>query len=259
MTILRTLLGKRSKKRQLAGCIIGLLALISTSPLQAQTKQTTQGQADQVRTNIADPYTTTNTLRTFNMSTVGTRGTPLALPNWTPGELTVDGGKPSTAGLFNYDVYSKLVAVKRSPRDSVVYAIASVKQLILKPDGVAPLLYEHVPDLITDEASLKTDLLRIIHKGTYSLVEQPVRTFIKAPAKQTYGGMGEVSNEYRNESVYYLVRPDHTVERVKLARKSLVRALKEKGVALESYLKTNPVDLSNEADVAKALASLEQK
>lgn len=238
---------------------MGLLALTGTSQLKAQTAQTTQGQADQARATIADPYTASNTLRTFNMTTIGLKGTPLAVPNWAPGELTLDGGKTVKVGLFNYDVYSKLVAVKRSPRDSVVYDIASVKQLILHPDGETPRLYEHVPDLITSEASLKTDLLRIIHKGPYSLVEQLVKTFIKAPTKQTYGGLGEVSNEYRDESAYYLIRPDRTAERVKLNRKSLVRALKEKGDLFESYLKANSMDLKTEADVAKALTFLDQK
>ncbi len=246
-------------KRQLAGYFMGLLALTGTVHVKAQTTQTTQGQADQARTAIADPYTASNTLRTFNMSTVGLKGTPLAVPNWAPGELTLEGGKTIRAGLFNYDVYSKLVAVKRSPRDSVVYDIASVMQLTLQPGGGAALQYEHVPDLITNEANLKTDLLRIIHKGTYSLVEQPVKTFVKAPTKQTYGGLGEVSNEYRDESVYYLIRPDRTAERVKLNRKSLIRALKEKGESVERYLKANSIDLKTEADVAKALASLDQK
>ncbi|MEZ0540452.1 hypothetical protein [Fibrella arboris] len=232
-------------------CLIGLL--VATGPYRVAA-QTTSAQEIQVQNNAGNPNSTT--LRAFNLSTVGLKGTPLALSDWAPGELTLEGSKPMTAGLFNYDVYSKLVTVKRSPRDSVVYAIASVKQLILKPNGAAPLRYEHVPGLITDEAALKTDLLRIIYLGAYSLVELPVKQFIKAPTKQTYGGLGEVSNEFRDESVYYLVNPDHSVDRVKLTKKSLVKALKDKGAAFEQFLKTNAIDPSNEADVAKALASL---
>jgi len=239
-----------------AAYAIGLLGLLIISPLKAQ--QTTQGQADQVRANAADPYTTTNSIRAFNASTVSLKGSPLALPGWVAGELTLEDSKPNTTGLFNYDIYSKLVTVKRSARDSVVYPISAVKQLILKPNGAAPIRYEHIPGLISDEAALKTDLLRIIHQGTYSLVELPVKTYVKAPTKQTYGGMGEVSNEFRNESVYFLVRPDQTTERVKLTKKSLVKALKDKGTALESFLKINKIDLDNEEDAAKALASLDQ-
>ncbi|MBO0950555.1 hypothetical protein [Fibrella forsythiae] len=237
--------------KTLSAAIIALLSLMDVAELQAQTSS---AQEIQVTNNASNP--TNNTLRAFNLSTIGLKGTPLALPNWAPGELTLDGSQPVTAGLFNYDIYSKLVTVKRSPRDSVVYAIASVKQLILKPNGVAPLRYEHVPGLITDEAALKTDLLRIIHQGTYSLVEFPVKQYIKAPAKQTYGGMGEVSNEFRDESVYYLIRPDHTTERVKLSKKSLTKALKDKGAAFESFVKANSIDFDKEADVAKALAAL---
>ena len=54
------------------------------------------------------------------------------------------------------------------------------------------------------------------------------------------------------------MRPDQTTERVKLTKKSLVKALKDKGTALESFLKINKIDLANEDDAAKALASLDQ-
>ncbi|WP_375443676.1 hypothetical protein [uncultured Fibrella sp.] len=217
--------------------------------------QTSSAQEIQVQNNIATP--TNNTLRTFNNSVVGTKGSPFVLSGWAPGELTLEGGKSIKTGLFNYDIINRLVNLKRSAHDSVVYDMATVKQLILQPTGFAPLRYEHVPDLITDEVSLKTDLLRIIQQGTYSLVELPVRTYIKAPTKQAYGGLGEAANEYRDESAYYLIRPDHTVERVKLTKKSLVKALKDKGSALEGFLKANAVDLSNEANAARALAALD--
>lgn len=237
--------------KTISTAIIALFSVVCSAELRAQVST---AQEMQVTNNASNP--TNTTLRAFNLSTVGLKGTPLALPNWAPGELTLDDSKPVTAGLFNYDVYSKLVTVKRSPRDSVVYAIASVKQLILKPNGAAPMRYEHVPGLVTDEAALKTDLLRIIYQGTYSLVELPVKQYIKAPAKQTYGGMGEVSNEFRDESVYYLIRPDHTAERVKLSKKSLAKALKDKGAAFEIFVKANSTDFDKEHDVAKALASL---
>ncbi|RYF75502.1 MAG: hypothetical protein EOO39_06830 [Cytophagaceae bacterium] len=230
---------------------LALVCLVSTNHVRAQTSS---AQEIQVQNNIATP--TNNTLRTFNNSIVGTKGSPLLLPGWAAGELTLDGGKSINTGQFNYDIVNKLVNLKRAARDSVVYESASVYQLILQPTGMAPLRYEHVPGLITDEAALKTDLLRIIHQGTYSLVELPVRTYIKAPAKQTYGGLGEASNEYRDESAYYLIRPDHTAERVKLSKKSLVKALKDKGASFESFVKANSTNFDNEADVAKALAAL---
>lgn len=243
-----------STTKNCSTAILALFCLIYSAKSQAQTSS---AQELQVQTSIGSP--TNNMLRPFDNSIVGTKGSPFALADWVPGELLLEGGKLIKTGLFKYDITNKLVNLKRSPRDSVVYEITSVKQLILQPKGIIPVQYEHVPDLITDEAGLKKDLLRIIHKGTYSLVELPARTYVKAPAKQVYGGQDAANNEYRNESAYYLIRPDRTAERVKLTRKSLVKALKDKGPALESFLKLNTIDLANEGDAAKALASLDQK
>lgn len=238
-------------------CFSALLALFTLTYSAELQAQTSSAQEIQVQTSIGS--TTNSMLRPFDHSVVGTKGSPFVVIDWVPGELLLEGGKLIKTGLFKYDVTNKLVNLKRSSRDSVVYEITSVKQLILQPTGIVPVHFEHVPDLITDEARLKTDLLRIIQQGTYSLVELPVRTYIKAPAKQAYGGSDAANNEYRDESAYYLIRPDHTAERVKLTRKSLVRALKEKGPALENFLKVNSIDLANETDAAKALASLDQK
>jgi hypothetical protein len=220
--------------------------------------QTSTSQEIQVQNNMGLASNSASAIRTFNFSTIGLKGSPLLLPGWVPGEITLQSGRQVKTGLFNYDVFVRQVTVKRSPTDSIRYKSETVKQLILRPEGAAtPIRYEHVPDLITDEADLKTELLRIIHQGTYSLVQLPIRKFVKAPVKQSYDGLNELNNEYRDESVYYLIRPDHTAEKVKLTRKSLVRALKEKGAAFEDYLKKNDgIDLANEAQVANALATL---
>ena len=200
-------------------------------------------------------------LRSFDFSTIGLKGSPLFLPRWVPGEVTLQSGRQLKTELFNYDVFARQITVKKSATDSVRYQIESVKQLVLQPgEGMLPLHFERMPDLIIGEAAPKTDLLRIIHRGTYSLVQLPLRTFVQAPARQSYDAQTEQNHEYRDESVYYLVRPDRTAERVKLTRKSLVRALKHKGPMLESFLKANPaLDLTNEDDTARALASLNEK
>ncbi|NID11601.1 hypothetical protein [Fibrivirga algicola] len=200
------------------------------------------------------------TLRPFNFGTVSVKGSPFIMPGWTRGEVTLQSGRKLTTGHFNYDALERQVTVKTSARDSVRYQGTDVSQLLLQPSANhEPIIFEHLSNLITDDAALKDELVRIIHRGTYLLVQLPVKKFLKTSASQTYGGDARVGDEYYDASVYYLVRPDHTAEQVKLNRRSLVRALKEKGPALEDFLKTNNIDLADELDIAKALASLDQK
>lgn len=244
--------------QRLTSTLLGLLGLTATQAVQAQT---TNAQQIQVQTSMGSPTSSLSSFRTFDFGTVGLKGSPLLLPGWVRGEVTLQSGRQLKTELFNYDVYARQVTVKRSATDSIRYQDETVTQLILRPGGdVLPLRYERLPELITDEKALKKDLLRIIYQGTYTLVQHPVRLFVKAPVKQSYDGLSELNNEYRDESVYYLIRPDRTAERVKLTRKSLVRALKEKGVLLENFLKEHPAfDLANEDNTVSALASLNQK
>ena len=245
------------KMHQLATTSLVLLGLAGGNTLQAQKTSAQELQAQGSIGSLSNP---SSALRSFDFSTIGLKGSPLLLPGWVPGEVTLQSGRQLKTELFNYDVFARQITVKRSATDSIRYQLETVKLLILRPgEGMLPLRFERIPGLITEETALKIDLLRLVYQGTYSLVQLPLRTFIKAPVKQSYDGLNELNHEYRDESAYYLIRPDRTAERVKLTRKSLVRALKEKGPLLENFLKANPAaNLANEDDTVRALAALNQ-
>ncbi|MBO0932375.1 hypothetical protein [Fibrella aquatilis] len=196
------------------------------------------------------------TLRRFDLSETGLKGTPMALPDWAPGTLTFKSGNTIANALFNYDALHQELWVKRSPKDSVRYAAAGVRHVMIQlPNAPQPTRYEQLTGLTTDDVALKTGLVRVVYQGAYSLVQLPVKQFYKAPAKQAYGET-QVFDEFRDESVYYIIRPDKTAERVKLNRKSLTAALQSKGPAFETVLKDKKLDPKVEADVATALTGL---
>ena len=197
-----------------------------------------------------------STTRTFNLTEITTKGSPMALGTWTPGTMTMQSGKSLANGLFNIDVVTQEVWLKRSARDSVWFPGASVKELALQSDNNdQSIRYEHLTGITTDDAALKTNLVRVVYRGPYWLVQLPFKRFFKAPANQGYGA-GQSYNEFRDESAYYIIRPDKTAERVKLNRKSLAAALQSKGAAFETVLKDKKLDPKIEADVVMALTGL---
>ncbi len=240
------------KKQQVAVVLTMLLGVATAGQLQAQ-------QELQVQNSFGSLGNAATTIRPFNLGTVGVKGSPFLLPVNVPGEITLGSGRKLTTGRFNYDVMERQLTVKLSSRDSVRYQGTDVKQIIFQPQNQPPIRLEHFPDLTTTEPALKTELVRVIFQGTYSLVQLPLRKFLKTSTSQTYAGQAKRGDEYYDDSAYYLIRPDRTAERVKLTRKSLTKALKEQGPLLDTYLKSNLTDLDNELDVAKALASLDQK
>ncbi|MBO0937228.1 hypothetical protein J2I47_11775 [Fibrella sp. HMF5335] len=205
---------------------------------------------------ISGPFINSAT-RTFNLSETALKGSPLAFDNWTPGTLLFKSGNTIANALFNYDALDQEIWVKRSAKDSARYAVAGVKQLSLQSaDNNQPTRYEHLAGVVTDETALKTGLVRVVYQGDYSLVQLPVKRFYKAPAKQPYGNT-QVFDEFRDESAYFIIRPDKTAERVKLNRKALVSALQSKGAAFETVLKDKKLDAKLEADVVTALGALQ--
>ena len=238
---------------------VALLLLATGCPfaLRAQSKTV---QEQQVMNDVGSFANTPTAIRTFNFSTVGLKGSPLLLPNWVPGEITFMSGRKLTVEKANYDVFERQLTFKRTVRDSVRYQADVVKEFTLLPANQPALRFEHMPaTVVTTETALKNDLVRVVHKGTYTLVELPVRKFVKATSSQPYGGSSEANDEFKDESVYYLIRPDQTAERVKLTKKSLMGALQTNGPAFDTYLKTNKLDSRLEADVVRALASLDAK
>lgn len=232
---------------------LALLALVAAGSVQAQTRNA----QEVIGSNLAMPFT----MRTVNFNEIGLAGSPYVLPGWVPGEVTLGSGKQLTTALVNYDAFERHVTVKNSPTDSVRYEGRLVQQLVLRPPGNVPALrFGHLPGLKTDVPALKTELLRIIHAGTYALIELPARRFVPASKMQpasNYAGPTALNDEFRDESAYYLIRPDKTAERVKLTRKALITALQDKGEAFDTYLKTNRLDVKSEVDLARGLASLD--
>ena len=204
---------------------------------------------------IGGPFAS-STLRRFDLGETALKGTPMALTDWTPGTLTFKSGNTIANALFNYDALNQELWVKRSMKDSARYAVAGIKNLLIQSaDNSQPVRYEHVEGVVTDETALRTGLVRVVYRGDYSLVQLPVKRFYKAPAKQPYGNT-QVFDEFRDESAYFIVRPDKTAERVKLNRKALANALQSKGPAFETVVKDKKLDAKVEADVATALGSI---
>lgn len=195
-------------------------------------------------------------IRTFDGRVVGLKGTPLLYANWLPGEATLVNGAKISNAQFKYNVPDRRLFVLRNSRDSTQIEAYNVKSLTLQAgaDGT-PQQYEHLPKLKNDVSAIPADLVRVICQGTYSLVQLPVKGFYKATSSSPYGEARDY-NEFRDEPVYLLLRPDGTAEKVKLTKKSLTGALQDQADAFTKYLKDNKLSADVEGDVAKALAAL---
>lgn len=189
-------------------------------------------------------------VRSFDNRYEGLKGSPLLIEQWIPGEVELNNGNRIINVAIKYDVMGHQLYLKTPKNDSVRLNESHVKQFVLNGND-AKQTFMRGADLNAD-ASLKTNLMRVIYQGKYSLVQVPKKTFQKANYQGAYNA-GIRYDEILDESAYYLLRPDGTSEKIKLNRKSVVGALGSVANRVEEYAKTNRVDFKTEADLTKLL------
>lgn len=199
-----------------------------------------------------------NSSRTFDNRLIATRGTPFYATNWLPGEVTIIGTKTVYRGQFKLDVMNNRLMVKQPTGDSIWVSSDRLNTITLNPlvNDQMMVHFQRFPTAKSDQPLLSTSLVRVLHEGTYgALVQLPIRQLYKAQPNTGYSS-SVPTNEIRDESVYYVVRPNQTTEKVKLNRRSLADALGETGRLLNNHARANNLSLRSEREVIDALKAL---
>ena len=200
-----------------------------------------------------------NMSRTFDNRTITTRGTPFYLPSWLSGEATIEGSQTRYRGQFKLDVMNDRLLVKQPQGDSIWVSAARLSTLTLNPlaNDPASVRFRRFASAVADEPLLHTTFVRVLHEGAYgTLVQLPIRRLYKAAPSDSYSHHA-TTDEIRDESVYYVIHPDHTTEKVKLNRRSLIDAMGEAGRQLDNHARANNLSLRSQAEVIQALGALQ--
>lgn len=171
----------------------------------------------------AGPFTTVNTI---DHRYEGLKGSPYFLPTWSEGEIDMVNGQHYTNVPIKFDAFRQYLILlrNRAGQDSIVVSADQVKSFQLHNANGTTYLFKHLPDAKTDDENLKEGYLLTLCQGETSLFKRITKTFKRADFKDPY------SNDVRYDSfkeatAYYLLKPDQTLVKVKLSKKSLMDAL----------------------------------
>jgi hypothetical protein len=223
---------------------------------QGNKNQTTQ-QVQQVLDDTGD-FKVANMSRTFDNRPINTRGTPFYVSDWRAGEAILANTMTPYKGEFKLDVMNDRLMVKRPGGDSIWVSTDRLTAITLNPAATnEPAVHFRRFELVkSDEQFLQMALLRVLNEGAYgALVQLPIRRFYKAAPNDPYS-LHATTNEIRDESVYYVIRPDQMAVKVKLNRRSLTDAMGDVGKQLELHAKANNLSLKTEKEVINALTAL---
>lgn len=237
--------------------LFSLLLVAGPMAVGQGNKNMTNQQVQQALDDTGD-FKLANMSRTFDNRSLTTRGTPFYASDWRAGMVTIEASQSTYKGQFKLDVMNNRLMVKQPSGDSIWVSSDRLSTVTLNPviPDQMPATFRRFATVKVDDEALSTALVRVLHEGSYgALVQLPIRRLYKAAPGDPYS-LHATTNEIRDESVYYLIRPDQTAVKVKLNRRALTDAMGEQGKPLELHAKANKLVLKSEKEVVDALTAI---
>jgi hypothetical protein len=190
---------------------------------------------------------------TLNKEYEGVRGTPFLSDQWARGAVSFRDGKTHENLPLKLDLYANEVLYKRPAGDSVFLNTRNIRQLTIIDDATgASLLFKNQPFSSDAQFKPKSDFYQVIYEGKSGFYLKRRKSILKANYTGAYNE-GRAYDEFVNESIYYLRKPDNSLEKIKLNKSSVLSALKDKQSQVKSFVSKEKLALKEEADVVKVL------
>ena len=192
------------------------------------------------------PYTMVNTI---DHRYEGLRGTPYFLPNWNKGEIEMVAGQHYRDVPIKFDAYRQHLILLRTwvGNDSIIVNADQVKSFQLKSNDGQLYVFRHIPTAKTSDELLKEGYFLVLYQGKSALLKRVLKSFKKADYKDPYAN-GTRYDEFRDAISYYILKPDQSLEKVKLSEKSIIETLNDRSDDLKAYVKQEKLSGKTEND-----------
>jgi len=196
-------------------------------------------------------------VRTYDNRYEGMKGTPYFMEEWAKATIYANNTLFENVEV-KYNVYD----------DEILYRNPKGKEYILKPfkidnfvlkDGRTQqeYIFKKYPALATEDAKFAQHFVLVLHEGKeLQLVMVPQKHLMKANYKGPYSA-GNKFDEFQDLQSYYLLGPAKAVQKVKLNRKNLLKALPGEQDKVEAYINSKQLDATTAQGWAAALAYYE--
>ncbi len=179
----------------------------------------------------------------------GLRGTPYFLPEWNKGQIEMVAGQHYKEVPIKFDAYRQYLILLRpqAGNDSIIVNTNQVKSFQFKNSDGQVYTFRHIPTAKTDDEVLKQGYFLVLYQNKSALLKRILKTFKPADYKNPYSN-GTRYDEFRNAVSYYILKPDQTLEKVKLSDKSIIEALGAHADELKAFAKQNNLSGKTEND-----------
>lgn len=184
----------------------------------------------------------------------GLRGTPYFLPEWNKGQIEMVAGQHYKEAQLKFDAYRQHLVMLRpwAGNDSIIVNANMVKSFEFKSDNGQIYTFRHLPGVKTDDEALKEGYFLVLYQGKSSLLKRVVKSFRKADYKNPYAN-GNRYDEFKDIIAYYILKPDNTLEKVKLTDKAIIEVLGAHEDDLKNFAKQEKLSGKTETDAVRLI------
>ncbi len=195
---------------------------------------------------VLNPY---SFIMTIDNRYEGLVGSPYFSPAWSNGQIRMAGGKTYTNVPIKFDAYRQALILLRPKQgnDSIIVDRSTVLGFQLENSQGESYLFRRYPGIKFNDKDVADGYFLVLYEGKTALLKRVAKILQGADFKGGYNS-GNRYDSFSDTYSYYLLKPDQTLTRVKLTKKSLLDALADKRDALKTIADT--LDLRAEADAA---------
>jgi hypothetical protein len=201
--------------------------------------------------------TNATTVRTYDNRYEGVKGSPFFNEEWAKASITANNTRYENVDV-KYNAREGNVLYRNPEGSEYILEARKIDQFVLKDNKTQrEYTFKKVPVLASKEPSLLHGFAAVIYEGNnLQLLMVPKKNLVKANFKGPYTS-GNTYDELQDEQVFYLIGPNQTVNKVKLNKKSLLKALSDKQNQVDKFIASERLDAGSDAGWAKALAYYE--
>lgn len=189
------------------------------------------------------------TINTIDHRYEGLRGTPYFLTEWNKGEIEMVTGQHYKEVPIKFDAFRQHLILLRTwaGNDSIIVNADQVKSFQLKNSDGQFYVFRHIPTAKTSDELLKEGYFLVLYQGKSVLLKRVAKVFKQADYKNPYSNNTRY-DEFRDVISYFLLKPDQTLEKVKLSDKSLIETLGDRKEELKAFVKQEKLSVRTEND-----------
>ncbi|GHA58944.1 hypothetical protein [Pontibacter akesuensis] len=240
--------------------ILVLLLAATVQQVSAQANKNTFLEGAAAERNFQDLKkltTTTGTVQTYDNRYKGIKGSPFFWNNWGKGNLQI-GDKEFENITAKYNVQEDEVWYQDAKGNAFILPATQLTSFALTDTlGLRTISFKRLPRVGQLEPALANKLLAVLHEGPRSqLVLAPQKKLLKADYKGPYSA-GREFDQIIDVADYFLLFGERNVQKIKLNKRSFLKALPANQAQVEDFVKVNNIDLNTESGWVKALAIFE--